>query len=72
MFAIIVESSKEHPDFQITRMFFDALEAQIREKPEYYLWWHKRWKLRKMDWLQPSNRFYFPNKPIRQGICFFL
>jgi len=30
-------------------MFFDALEAQIREKPEYYLWSHKRWKLRKMD-----------------------
>ncbi|MCB0467117.1 MAG: lysophospholipid acyltransferase family protein [Aequorivita sp.] len=46
-FVPLVENPKEYPDFQITRMFFDALEAQIREKPEYYLWSHKRWKLRK-------------------------
>ena len=47
-FVPLVDSPKEYPDFQITRMFFDALEAQIREKPEYYLWSHKRWKLRKV------------------------
>ena len=45
-FVPLVDNPKEYPDFQITRMFFDALEAQIREKPEYYLWSHKRWKLR--------------------------
>ncbi|WP_042492106.1 lysophospholipid acyltransferase family protein [Aequorivita sublithincola] len=45
-FVSLVENPKEYPDFQITRMFFDALESQIREKPEYYLWSHKRWKLR--------------------------
>ncbi len=48
-FVPLVDNPKEYPDFQITRMFFDALETQIREKPEYYLWSHKRWKLRKMD-----------------------
>lgn len=42
----LADSPKEYPDFQITRMFFDALEEQIREKPEYYLWSHKRWKHR--------------------------
>ena len=46
-FVPLVGHPKEYPDFQITRMFFDALETQIREKPEYYLWSHKRWKLRK-------------------------
>lgn len=45
-FVPLVDNPKEFPDFQITRMFFDALETQIREKPEYYLWSHKRWKLR--------------------------
>ncbi len=47
-FVPLVDNPKEYPDFQITRMFFDALETQIREKPEYYLWSHKRWKLRNL------------------------
>lgn len=45
-FVLLVENPKEYPDFEITRKFFDALEAQIHQKPEYYLWSHKRWKLR--------------------------
>ncbi len=48
-FIPLVDNPKEYPDFQITRMFFDALEAQIREKPEFYLWSHKRWKLRNVQ-----------------------
>lgn len=45
-FVPLADNPKEYPDFQITQMFFSALEAQIREKPEYYLWSHKRWKHR--------------------------
>ncbi len=45
-FVPLADHPKEYPNFQITRMFFDALEAQILEKPEYYLWSHKRWKHR--------------------------
>ena len=30
----------------ITRTFFELLEKQIRNAPEYYLWTHKRWKHR--------------------------
>lgn len=44
--VILVDDPKNVPDFGITRMFFDALEAQIKEKPEFYLWSHKRWKHR--------------------------
>lgn len=46
-FETITENPKEHKDFEITRMFFDKLEAQIRETPALYLWSHKRWKFRK-------------------------
>ncbi len=45
-FVPLVDNPKEYLDFEITRMFFDELEKQIRQKPEYYLWSHKRWKLR--------------------------
>jgi len=48
-FSTLADYPKEYPDYQITRMFFDALENQIREKPEYYLWSHKRWKHRNKD-----------------------
>ncbi|WP_310993037.1 lysophospholipid acyltransferase family protein [Aequorivita marina] len=46
-FVPLADKPKDYPNFQITRLFFDTLEDQIREKPEYYLWSHKRWKLRK-------------------------
>lgn len=48
-FVPVADNPKEYEDFQITRMFLDLLEQQIKEKPEYYLWSHKRWKLRKSD-----------------------
>jgi KDO2-lipid IV(A) lauroyltransferase len=45
-FVPLTESPVEHQDFEITRMFLNELESQIRETPQYYLWSHKRWKLR--------------------------
>ena len=48
-FSTLADHPKEYLDYQITRKFFDALENQIREKPEYYLWSHKRWKHRNKD-----------------------
>lgn len=45
-FIPLADSPKDYPDFQITRMFFDHLENQIQENPEFYLWSHKRWKHR--------------------------
>ena len=38
------ENPKEEPDFKITEKFNRLLEAQIKARPEFYLWTHKRWK----------------------------
>jgi len=44
----VADHPRAFPNYEITRKFFDLLEDQIREKPEYYLWSHKRWKHRKI------------------------
>lgn len=31
-------------NFEAIRSYYQMLEAQIRDKPEFYLWTHKRWK----------------------------
>ncbi|WP_111684199.1 lysophospholipid acyltransferase family protein [Winogradskyella tangerina] len=38
------ENPNEESEFKITQKFNRLLEEQIRTKPEYYLWTHKRWK----------------------------
>ncbi|GGI57335.1 hypothetical protein GCM10011444_16440 [Winogradskyella haliclonae] len=43
---IISERPKEEEKYAITKKFNHFLEAQIKTKPEYYLWTHKRWKHR--------------------------
>lgn len=43
-FINITDFPSDEPDFKITRTFFDLLEKQIKNAPEYYLWTHKRWK----------------------------
>ena len=40
----LADEPKNWENFAITESFFTELEQQIREKPEYYLWTHKRWK----------------------------
>ncbi len=43
-FEVLTQDVRSIPDYQLTRMFLDRAEEQIRKKPEYYLWTHKRWK----------------------------
>ncbi len=45
-FVPLATEPKQETDFHITRMFLDEIEKQIVEAPEFYLWSHKRWKLR--------------------------
>ncbi len=45
-FETITLNPKEFEDYQITDIFLELVEDQIREAPEYYLWTHKRWKHR--------------------------
>lgn len=42
----ITEDAPSEPEHFITKRFIELLEKQIRRKPEYYLWTHKRWKHR--------------------------
>jgi len=43
-FEVLTEDVTKVPDFQITDAFFERVEKQILEAPEYYLWTHKRFK----------------------------
>jgi KDO2-lipid IV(A) lauroyltransferase len=45
-FETITEHPRDYKDFEITDKFFEKVEEQILEAPEYYLWTHKRWKHR--------------------------
>lgn len=45
-FVMLAEDPSKFNDFEITRRFLDEIEKQINTAPEYYLWSHKRWKLR--------------------------
>ena len=43
-FELLAENPNEYENYQITDLFLEKIEKQIREKPEYYFWSHKRWK----------------------------
>ncbi len=43
-FTLLTEKPKEIPDYEITDMYLNLLEKQIRANPEYYFWTHKRFK----------------------------
>lgn len=43
---VLAEYPREFKDYEITDIFLQKTEKQIREKPEYYFWTHKRFKHR--------------------------
>jgi KDO2-lipid IV(A) lauroyltransferase len=48
-FVPLAENPKEFKDYEITRLFLNEIEKQIRKAPQFYLWSHKRWKHRKQE-----------------------
>ncbi|MDG3582075.1 lysophospholipid acyltransferase family protein [Galbibacter pacificus] len=42
----ITDSSKDFPDYEITDIYWEYLEKEISNQPEYYLWTHNRFKHR--------------------------
>ena len=38
-----------YPDFELSELFISKIEKEIYNKPEHYLWTHKRWKHKKID-----------------------
>jgi len=57
-FIPITDKAGQEPPFKITNKFLTELEKQIKEKPEYYLWTHKRWKHK--DASIPEDAVIFP------------
>ena len=43
-FSTITKTPKDYIDYDITDIFLNLVESQIRRAPEYYLWTHRRWK----------------------------
>lgn len=48
-FKLLTDEPKATADFEITQLHIRELENVIREKPEYWLWSHKRWKFKPED-----------------------
>ncbi|MDR3695009.1 lysophospholipid acyltransferase family protein [Mucilaginibacter sp.] len=48
-FVPLVEEPKNTKPFEITEIHVKYLESLIREKPEYWLWSHRRWKIKPSD-----------------------
>lgn len=43
-FELLFENPEEKSEAEIMKAFIDKMEQEIKSKPEYYLWSHKRWK----------------------------
>lgn len=45
-FEVLTENPKSFKDYQITDLFLERVEQQVKEKPDYYMWSHRRFKHR--------------------------
>ncbi|OGS69213.1 MAG: lipid A biosynthesis acyltransferase [Flavobacteria bacterium RIFCSPLOWO2_12_FULL_35_11] len=45
-FSLITNEAQKFPDYELTDIFLEKVEKQIRTQPEYYFWTHKRFKHR--------------------------
>lgn len=43
-FSLITNEASKFPDYELTDIFLEKVEKQIRTQPEYYFWTHKRFK----------------------------
>ncbi len=48
-FEVLTEDPSKIPPNGILKMYVNKIESIIKEKPEYYLWSHKRWKNKKPE-----------------------
>ncbi len=63
----IEENPLDTSEFEITRKFFKLLEESILEKPEFWLWSHRRWKhTRKREKEESKGIFRFAENNTRK------
>ncbi len=46
-FELLFERTAGLPEYKVTETHVKRLEELIREKPEYWIWTHRRWKYKK-------------------------
>ena len=46
-FEVLFESTKDLPQYLITDTHVKRLEKMIMDKPENWIWTHRRWKYKK-------------------------
>lgn len=51
-FKPLTQRPKEVPDYELTDRFTHLLEEMIKERPDFWLWSHKRWKRTKEEWIR--------------------
>lgn len=51
-FVRITDSPKKEDTFDITRRYFELLEQNIDEAPQYWLWSHRRWKRTRAQFME--------------------
>lgn len=49
---LLTDQPRACKEFEITEMYFRALEETIRRQPPYWLWTHNRWKRTREEWLR--------------------
>lgn len=54
-FELLCENPAEKSEHEILKIYIEKMEEIIREKPEYYLWSHKRWKRKRADGFPVQN-----------------
>lgn len=55
-FEVLCEDPKKLTENEIMAKYIDKMEEVIREKPEFYLWSHRRWKHKRPAELPLQNR----------------
>ena len=43
-FSLIANDANKYSDYELTDIFLEKVEKQIKEQPEFYFWTHKRFK----------------------------
>jgi len=43
-FSLITNEAQKFPDYELTDIFLEKVEKQVRTQPAYYFWTHKRFK----------------------------
>lgn len=54
-FEKLIDNPADYEKGEITKLYFNRLERDIQEQPEYWLWSHRRWKYNKESLKKQEN-----------------